>query len=182
MSRRASMRGSLLLPAILFFGPVAVYSKEVQKPSPRSWADILASDPSTGFEQATLAFDTAKQKGDLDAMLEVVRVTAPVAVRCWHLGPLDRMVEAGAEAAFAEGRWEARAELYALGAEAHAQVWADWRGLNDHGPRMGRYADLAREAYDRAGIAPDRLEPPLKDVEGLRTVYGSVPTYWEMDA
>jgi len=91
-------------------------------------------------------------------------------------------IEAAASTAREAGRWETLGELYAIGAEAHAAIWASWRGPNDDGFRLLQFTDLAREALERAGKAPRRLQPLINDVEELRAHLSQIPSYWSPEA
>jgi len=97
---------------VLMLVAVAVYAPCVAADDLDDLKALFREDPAEGFQVADEMFDDAWEDGDLDWMLEIIRLTAHWGYCHCYFAVAEDMFDAAIPLAQDSGQWEILGELY----------------------------------------------------------------------
>jgi len=152
------------LALVLVLGPVS--SGLAQPQTVADLEQLFEVDPAQGFVEAQRMFEEPKASGDLDGMMEIIRLVDEGAGACQYVAVADGLAEAAIPFARDAGRWELLGDLFTMRAE---RVWhlglSSRPGAIKRAPRAAYYVGLAAAAYARAGAEPERFLSLQQQIE-----------------
>ncbi len=147
---------------------------------------LFETDPATAFEEAGRMFQEPMQRGDLGAMMSIVRALAPQACEYYYALPFDDMADAARQVATEAGDWSALGEVHLLSAWVHSVLHGLVTGGHQDARRAVYHAERAKAAYAKAGEENPGADEIAQQVQGYAELAGWVtgavdrlPAAWE---
>ncbi|MEA3401004.1 MAG: CHAT domain-containing protein [Armatimonadota bacterium] len=120
---------------------------------------LFETDPAQAFVEAERMFEEPEADGDLDEMMDIIRLVADRSKHCFYYAVVEDMFDAAIPLAEAKGHWAALGELYTSRGRLLISATYYPSGM-DALPiylRSARFADLATAAFEKAGESSEDL-------------------------